>query len=280
MKTNDADQDVNEATAALKGMLGIGTPSKPVVVEEEEAAAAAAPKESTKKKKNRKKKGAKPPQGNVNSEAKGKKRQPKKKESENYAWSAFQSSPDASKLPLPEFSSPSVERKTVGGVSAEDIPAAVETEDGSHSDRAGTESPQAVKDPEPPVSKTGINLAAALASKPPEPSLPTPPPVPHFPGGSSPYHHHHHQQQQPNFTPQYAPPPPPPGYVTIQVQVPPMLMPGRQMMVTSPAGYPVQVVVPDGVPPGMIIPVHVPAAPMHMMPPPPQHYAPYYSPHR
>jgi hypothetical protein len=56
--------------------------------------------------------------------------------------------------------------------------------------------------------------------------------------------------------------------VTIQVQVPPVLMPGRQMIVTSPAGYPVQIVVPEGYQAGMIIPVFVPAAPpmQHMLP--------------
>ena len=64
----------------------------------------------------------------------------------------------------------------------------------------------------------------------------------------------------------------PPGYVTIQVQVPPnLIMPGRTMIVPSPAGYPVQIAVPDGVLPGMIIPVHVPIGlPLHMMPPPSQ----------
>ena len=62
----------------------------------------------------------------------------------------------------------------------------------------------------------------------------------------------------------------PPGYMTIQVQVPPnLIMPGRTMIVPSPAGYPVQIAIPDGVLPGMIIPVHVPMGPpLHMMPPP------------
>jgi len=52
-----------------------------------------------------------------------------------------------------------------------------------------------------------------------------------------------------------------PQYVTIHVQVPPVLMPGRQMMVpASPmtGGYPVPVVVPQGVQSGMVIPVTIP----------------------
>ena len=56
-------------------------------------------------------------------------------------------------------------------------------------------------------------------------------------------------------------------YVTIQVQVPPTLLPNRQMVVVSPMGYPVQVRVPDGVPPGMVIPVHVPMTPPPQQPP-------------
>jgi len=55
--------------------------------------------------------------------------------------------------------------------------------------------------------------------------------------------------------------------MTIQVQVPMNLLPGRQMYVNTPAGFPVQIVVPQGIPPGMFIPVHIPAPPMHMMPP-------------
>ena len=72
----------------------------------------------------------------------------------------------------------------------------------------------------------------------------------------------HQQFASPQHQQQYIPP----GYMTIQVQVPPHLMPERLMIVHTPAGYPVQVIVPEGVPPGMIIPVLVPAAPAHMMP--------------
>ena len=52
-----------------------------------------------------------------------------------------------------------------------------------------------------------------------------------------------------------------PPYYTIQVQVPPVLMPGRRMIVpASPmtGGYPIPVVVPEGAAPGMFIPVSIP----------------------
>mmetsp|Transcript_5731 Transcript_5731/g.14311 ORF Transcript_5731/g.14311 Transcript_5731/m.14311 type:complete len:569 (-) Transcript_5731:213-1919(-) len=60
---------------------------------------------------------------------------------------------------------------------------------------------------------------------------------------------------------------PPPGYVTLHVQVPyQQLGPGREMLVQSPGGFPVQVIVPPNIPPGTIIPVQVPSLPLHMMP--------------
>merc|ERR1712232_749390 len=87
----------------------------------------------------------------------------------------------------------------------------------------------------------------------------------------------HHPQQQ--LAHQTAMPPNYPQYVTIQVQVPPILLPGRQMMVppsnmTGP--YPIPVIVPEGIQPGMIVPVHVPV----YIPPP--HHPPHgiYSPPR
>jgi len=52
-----------------------------------------------------------------------------------------------------------------------------------------------------------------------------------------------------------------PQYVTIQVQVPPVLLPGRQMMVSAVPGYSVPIVVPEGIHPGMILPVTIPAHP-------------------
>jgi hypothetical protein len=68
------------------------------------------------------------------------------------------------------------------------------------------------------------------------------------------------------------------GYVTVLVEVPPqLLMPGRRMVVTSPAGYPVQVAVPEGFATGTTIPVQVPA----QMPFPPTPYPMhFYYPHR
>jgi len=96
---------------------------------------------------------------------------------------------------------------------------------------------------------------------------PMPPPNPAY-GHSHPMMHHPHLH------------PPAPSYMTIQVQVPSVLGPGRQMMAPgSPAtgGFPIPVIVPDGMQPGMIMNVTVPALtgphgppPMphgHMMPP-------------
>ena len=250
-----------------------------------------------------------------------------KKPGPNFAWSAFQSSPDASKLPIPAFSPANTDKKVVevSDAAAENqalsslLPAAPGTSttvpprsnddiDLSNAPRAedledqqiaeskkkitsGQEEPaEGEKDEAPSTSKTGINLAA-LASPKTEATAPknTPPPMPST---------QHPTQQPPSFPsqgpqPQQQPPPfpqyqhpgnpyghpmqqmqqhqayhAPPGYMTIQVQVPPALMPGRQMVVSSPAGYPVRVVVPEGIPPGMVIPVHVPAGPpMHMMTP-------------
>jgi len=50
-----------------------------------------------------------------------------------------------------------------------------------------------------------------------------------------------------------------PQYITIQVQVPPILLPGRQMMVSAAPGYSIPIVVPEGVHPGMVLPVTIPA---------------------
>jgi len=49
-----------------------------------------------------------------------------------------------------------------------------------------------------------------------------------------------------------------PQYVTIQVQVPPVLLPGRQMMVSCNDGYSVPIVIPEGIHAGMILPVTIP----------------------
>ena len=113
-----SSDEVKEATAALKGILGIGRPidssTTPVKKEEQEA-----PKKTKKKKANKKKKkkdGASPQQdGGGGSGKKNKGGGTKKKEatSEKFAWSAFQAPPDASSLPMPAFSPPEKAKRTL-----------------------------------------------------------------------------------------------------------------------------------------------------------------------
>jgi hypothetical protein len=71
------------------------------------------------------------------------------------------------------------------------------------------------------------------------------------------------------FHPMYQPPPP---FTTIQVQVPPVLLPGNQMILpASPltGGYPMPITLPENAQPGMIVPVTIP----HMASPPyPLHF--------
>jgi hypothetical protein len=386
MKKGDEDQDVIDAMARLKGVLGIGGTSTVASAAVEQPQEDDKPSAKTKSKKAKKKKSKgkgnevqastpsdspqlkeSPPAPAATDQSdqsrpnpQKKKKQPKKKkETENYAWSAFQSSPDPSKLPIPAFATPVTDEKdrvsedlatatvpvqlespkvenslevppdssseaqqsaadtgTISDVKAES--AVDEQPEPQHKpangEAAAREAPDNSSPPERSESSTGVNLAAALASTPPqdppaEPTFPQPsmqpaPPMslhsapPAYGAGPGMPLHMYPYHQPPRFpmpsagSPNYPPPsmqmtappprppPPPPGYVTIQVQVPPVLIPGRQMIVTSPAGYPVQVVVPDGIPPGMIIPVHVPAGPpMHMMPPPhPSSYGRYYNP--
>lgn len=98
---------------------------------------------------------------------------------------------------------------------------------------------------------------------------PMPPPNPAY-GQSHPMMHHPHLH------------PPTPSYMTIQVQVPSVLGPGRRMMAPgslATGGYPIPVIVPEGMQPGMIMNVTIPALPAphgpgslpmhpsHMMPP-------------
>eukprot|EP00529_Nitzschia_sp_RCC80_P024756 CAMPEP_0113520216 /NCGR_PEP_ID=MMETSP0014_2-20120614/43952_1 /TAXON_ID=2857 /ORGANISM="Nitzschia sp." /LENGTH=448 /DNA_ID=CAMNT_0000418021 /DNA_START=178 /DNA_END=1524 /DNA_ORIENTATION=- /assembly_acc=CAM_ASM_000159 len=93
------------------------------------------------------------------------------------------------------------------------------------------------------------------------------PPMPSHP---SPYASPPPQRQQQPPVPQH-PPPPPHGYALIQVQVPPQIAGiGGPMMVPSPAGFPVQIMVPPGCAVGQVLPVHVPCVPLHMLPPPGQ----------
>jgi hypothetical protein len=328
MKSSSEEHDVKEATAALKGLLGLGTASsqstpspsaRPAESLTEALPSIDAPKQQ-KKKKNKKKKPASavsatddmstPPSNSSNaaavvsnSSAKVKsKHHPskknKKKESENYSLSAFQSSPDASKLPTPSFlSSP----PAAVGKSSVTTSASTPSPNGSHVvsipeageldvqlpvanetkivDTAGADSlhlNETTK--EEPVSTTGVNLAAAIAAEQPSVSPPMYAPqhynAPMYP--PPPQHHpmYHNPMPPQPMPPQHAMYGTPPGYVTIPVQVPPhLIMPGRHMVVTSPAGYPVQVAVPEGIAPGMVIPVHVPVGPpLHMMPYPPPPY--------
>jgi hypothetical protein len=376
-----SDSSIDAATAALKGMLGLG-PSTAVVVpstagsvtvDEQETAAPQLPsnastppqqqqqqqrqRQTAEKKKNnssnKKKKNTKgsnaatePQSANKNnklsnpatvSTGKKNKQQPppqqqqKKKEPENFAWSAFQSSPDASKLPIPAFHSPTAAETKKFNVSLSSdnsdklLPVALNMSDegGLKEEAIPVIEPE---ETEAPLSKTGINLAASLTEQPHLNSMQSAPqqqsqssPMFHTYSGPSHYNSinaqslpHMYQPQHPsqyhqppsnaniaslhhlssNMHHHPPPPPAPPGYVTILVEVPAVLMPGRQMVVSSPAtsGYPVQVVVPEGVPAGMILPVHVPMGPprpMHMMPPQPhpqlqqppqQHYPPHHQP--
>jgi hypothetical protein len=271
IKMSGSDNDVNEATAALKGLLGISSPvvesstdTNPAKKEQE------SPKKSKKKKANKtkKKKDNAPTKKN---EKKGK--LPKKKDtSEKFAWSAFQASPDASSLPIPAFSPPAKSKRTLneqavsglpettnlavpvdtgkseevassnteGAVGVEVKGAVVETKS-TDSSNLSQETETKKEEPEEPVSSTGINLAAlASPSSPPQTSPPNPAPGPStavtpnqvpFPSNvPSPQYQQQHpvynntspQQQQPQVQ-----------FVTIQVQVPPVLLPGRQMVVVQ-----------------------------------------------
>lgn len=339
-RKSEMDQEVNEATAALKGLLGIGSPSNSIIpptnptTKEEKEENGGSPElvspeqpSKTKKKRNNKKKKKqdeatadknssppKPPkpqsQSNESSAQKPKNNSTKKKGSknnnnknaENFAWSAFQSSPDASKLPIPAFSSPVQSRKTISDTqlnhsNASELPVTEATEDantnnptqstlqppGTPAAANGLADTNTDSTPTKEESATGVNLAV-LASNPP-PSTPNDAvhhaspqgqlfssPQHAYPNHASPHLHHPFTPPPPHPMHHQYPylPPPPPGHVTIQVQVPHVLMPGRQMVVTSPAGCPVQIAIPEGYQAGMIIPVFVPAAPpmQYMMPPP------------
>ena len=312
--SNQSDSDVNEATAALKGMLGIGIGS------------ANAGKGGTGKPKGTKQ-GKK---GNQDTPKRGRKQNERSESSprpgdgsstkmhQNFAWSAFQASPDASSLPIPAFLTPadsttnddsstkldpsqlisllsgSGDRRVdpcdpmpveiMNAPRAEDLEAQqiAEAEKAKQTtahvefrretiNKSEESAPEEAK----PASESGINLVALAASPagnqqyPPQTQgagLPPPPPTP-FSTPQAPHRyisHGHFSSPPPQQLPQ--------SYVTIQVQVPPILGPDRRLVVHSPAGYPVQILVPDGVPPGMVIPVHVPTAPM--IP------SPYYAQHQ
>jgi len=119
------------------------------------------------------------------------------------------------------------------------------------------------------------------------------PPMPHHPQ-HAPYHyplhhgppppgpppyHGHHGPPYPMPHPQHHPPPyhpmPPnirPSFTTVQVRVPPSLLPNNMMIVEG-----MQIQVPPGVPPGAIIPVNIPIPnPQHFYGHPPPHHNPNY----
>jgi hypothetical protein len=205
---------------------------------------------------------------------------------ENFAWSAFQSSPDASKLPIPAFTSAPNANDDV--VEEENLPSPVNL-NLSDSDRASpvktedksTEPTHVEWEDSAPTTATsttttsgggGVNLAALAAAG---PTM-----LNHHPN-----HHHPHALQPPpphgppfppsQLFPMPPPPPPnffphpmphggpyaPPGFVTIRVQLPPLLPANRTLIVANPAGFPVQVHIPEQYSPNQIISVNVPSGP-------------------
>ena len=259
-----SSHEVNEATAALKGMLGIGSNTP---TQKSETATTPVKEEQSLRKKKKNQRSKKKKQ-NMSQNTKEDEQMTSKEGSETFAWSAFQASPDASALPMPAFS-PAPTRPTINAETVSDL-AAIVPDDNNVVDTPRTKDTSVVEktdrtvspveEESVPVSNTGINLAALTASPPSR--ISTSPPPRQTATRQAAY------EPIPHHAPHY----PPPHVMTIHVQVPPVLLPGRQMVVASPMGYPVQVTVPEGIPPGMVIPVVVPALPAHMMPgqaPPP-----------
>ena len=237
-----------------------------------------------------------------------------KKDSENYAWSAFQSPPDASNLPLPAFGNgsfddvfaPDTTTRTVndetndiskvsepigaGPSSADDIKKMLNITVTSDVGRNETAQTLETQEEEIDESLNGVNLAALALdnkqSETPTSEVPATPPklmveepvdplaMLMNPGyGTSANFNTNNQMNSPYQSPpanngqygmqspQYASPhhhmmhqP----YLTIQVQVPAQLLPGRQMVVPAAPGYNIPVIVPEGVQAGMVIPVTIP----------------------
>lgn len=335
-----------DQTNALKGLLGIKTEAAPTSSKKKTRKKDTNPTKQTnngKPKSNRKShdgsKNIKTSSGNVhntsngNGNANSAKKQVRKqkidtraetiekKDSENYAWSAFQSPPDASNLPLPAFGNGSFDEvfatdtttRTVndetndvskvsepigaGPSSADDIKKMLNISSTVTNDVGRNEIAQTLETHTEEIheSVSGVNLAAlALDDKhletptsevpatPPKPKAEEPvdplamlmnpsygtsasanfnmnnqvnspyqnPPANNGPGPygmQSPPQYaspHHHMMPQP--------------YMTIQVQVPAQLLPGRQMVVPAAPGYNIPVIVPEGVQAGMVIPVTIP----------------------
>jgi hypothetical protein len=334
------DQGVTEATAALKGMLGIGsgggggsgttssqqpktttTPETPEPVEQPKK------KKKNKKKKNNGEQAAataavapnntnnnavpkdKPPQGNKGRKKGGKKN---KKDDEFHAWSAFQSSPDASKLPMPSFAPlPTEQQQPEVDVASPNTPLKQETKPSAggtdqvqveqvisvkteqeEEKKAGGESsgqPSLEKKPsaEPPTpaSATGVNLAA-LASTPPQPATVTPSPSVLSPSLLP--QQLYTQQPVPPFggpPPSQAPPPPhqfiqhpyPPhhGNISNPYGTPPGYMTIHITVPPGISGHPMVVTAPSGYPVQVQIPAGIPPGsviPVHV--PAPLHMMP------
>ena len=101
-------------------------------------------------------------------------------------------------------------------------------------------------------------------------------PLHHGPPPPGPGYHGHHYPV-PHHPPPYHPMPPNarPGFTTVNVRVPPSLLPGNTMIVEG-----MQIQVPPGVPPGAVIPVNIPVpTPQHYYghphPPPPNYHGAY-----
>lgn len=295
---------VEDATLALKGILGIAS-NKPTTKEIDQAKKSRTPSMNKKKKKSKtpttestpnlkesKKEANKVKEGGSSmkkSRAKNKK-EDQKAEGENYAWSSFQSPPDASSLPLPAFGSfddvfirDKKEESSFMKSTNEDST----TEQDSHGINISelvisdtSETKEECKDSSITSKKSQNQTSDIEESKIPQDPLamllnPTYGASVSNPGTLSPYSGPHHSIQQPYITTPIAynqslhhgSLPPQPPFFSIQVQVPPNLLPGRRMMVQAPPGQPpISVVVPEGIQPGMFMPVTVPAYPYHLDP--------------
>jgi Proline-rich nuclear receptor coactivator motif len=330
--TSASDKDVEEATLALKGMLGIGSKdscsapdpiidsnsspkssiSKGTSIKNNSSAKSAKnnksgkqssprrnPNRGERSSSNMKSKGSTSNPSSITKNAKAKENNPP----QNYAWSAFQASPDASALPVPAFHSNSTKDlsnasntaqmearqlslsllgasfeskhsetpplEIINALRAEDLEAQqiAAAEQAKNSQKsANADTPGKRVENQKVLSESGINLAAIASSPPSHASLtPRTPAVYNTPNSfSTPQSASHILPSHLAFNSPPLPPPQLPNHyhVPIQVQVPPLLGPDRLMIVHSPSGYPVQIVVPEGIPPGMVIPVYIPAGPM------------------
>lgn len=298
---------LEDATLALKGILGIAsnnsTTSEKVSAKKSQTPPSSKKKqkskptaESTSNPKDSKKYDIKKAKEGVTSAKKSRgrnnKKEDQKAEGETYAWSSFQSPPDASSLPLPAFGSfdevfirdkkkdeGSSTTTTNGDSSTEkdnhgiDL-AALAISDISESQEEGS------KENSIPSEKLQNQKSDIEETRVPQDPLsmlmnPTYGTAVNNSGTMSPYSRTLHSTER-TYMP--TPPaynhslyqgalPPQPSFFSIQVQVPPNLLPGRRMMVHGPQGQPpISVVVPEGIQPGAFIPVTVPVPSYHFDP--------------